>query len=157
MTTVIENQKGLTLQLPPWQQQPIPAEVNARNLFSIQINAVDQFMVEGELVPDLSGLKERVRSFILNDGKDKALSDSPEVAVVSLKTDRGTSYGVFIQALDKIQAAYYEIYAERAGISPSAFRALQLQEPAQRILYDKGRKGIPMNISIAEPTHLTGL
>lgn len=152
ITTVIENHKGLTLQLPPWQEKPIPSEVHARNIFTIQINSEDQCLVEGERVADLSGLKEQVRAFVMNQGKVATLSDNPEVAVVSLKTDRGTTYSLFVRALDEIQGAYYEIYAERVGITSSAFRALQLQDPRQKAIYEKARRGIPMNLSIAEPT-----
>lgn len=154
ITTVIENHKGLTLQLPPWQKDVPVTEIHDRNLFAIQLNAADQCMVEGEPVADLSGLDSRIRTFVLNDGHDPSLSESPEVAVVSFKTDRGTSYGRFIEVLDVIQGAYYGIYAGRVGISTTEFRALDLRDPKQKATYDRARKGIPMNISIADPSEV---
>jgi biopolymer transport protein ExbD len=152
VTTVIDNDKGLTIQLPQWQYEPPTIEIPARNLFTVQINSAGQFLVEGERVPDLSRLREEVRNFVMNNGRFSTLSDSPEAAVVSLQTDRNTSHRDFIAALDEIQGAYYEIYARRAGISTDVFRALDQRNAEHKAIYEKARKGIPMNISIAEPT-----
>jgi hypothetical protein len=100
----------------------------------------------------LDGVREEIQRFILNNGKDRSSSDSPKEAVVSLKTDRGTTYATFMAALDEIQAAYYEIYAERAGITPAAFRKLNLNDPSQLQIHNRAKEGIPMNISMAEPS-----
>lgn len=99
--------------LPQFSNIPITAPVHDRNLFAIQINSANEFLIEKEPLKNLDGVKEEIQRFILNNGKDRSSSDSPKEAVVSLKTDRGTSYATFIAALDEIQAAYYEIYAER--------------------------------------------
>ena len=152
LTTVIGDQKGLPLLLPPSTNQRQPAKINERNLYTIQINSLDQFLVEGELRSSIDGLRSEVREFIMNRGAKEHLSTTPTDAVVSIKSDRGTRYSVYISVLDEVQAAYYEIYAERVNLSSSEFRALDLNIPAQRKLYDRGRQGIPMNISIAEPT-----
>jgi len=152
MTTVIEDNKGLTLLLPPYLNKPIDKPVSSRNLFTIHINSHDQFMIEGENVETISGLRKEIKEFILNNGKSVDLSDNPEDAVVSIKTDRGTSYRSFLEALDEAQAAYYEIYASRAEITPAQFRQLDLKNPTAKNIYEKAKKGFPMNISIAEPT-----
>lgn len=152
VTTEIKDNKGLALMLPPYAPETISKDVNNRNLFAIRINSNDRLMVEGKEVLSLTGLRKDIKKFILNNKHDPALSDSPEAAVVSIKTDRGTSYKSFIAALDETQAAYYEIYAERVGISPQAFRGLDLMNPESKKIYDKARQGIPMNISIAEPS-----
>jgi biopolymer transport protein ExbD len=150
VTTEIKDNKGLTLMLPPYPVEPITAPINNRNLFTIRINSYDQFLVEGEPVTNLNGLREAIKKFVLNNKRNPSLSDSPQDAVVSIKTDRGTSYKSFIAALDEAQAAYYDIYAERAGITSAKFRSLDLANPENKKQYEKARQGIPMNISIAE-------
>ena len=149
ITTQINHEKGLPLVLPRSLDVPAAA-VNKRNIFTIHINSANLFMIKGEVRTDLTGLREEIKSFILNRGINPELSDHPEKAVVSLKADRGTSHHAYIQALDEIQAAYYEIYAHQAGIDADRFRKLDLNNPMERTLYEKGKRGIPMNISIVE-------
>jgi biopolymer transport protein ExbD len=149
MTTVIASEKGLTLTLPEWRDQPIEVPLHERNLYKIHINSNEAVMIEGEF-STLVGLKETVKAFILNNGKDVTSSENPEKAIVSLKTDRGASHQVFVQALDEIQAAYYEIYAERVGMSVTDYRKLSSLIPQERLIIDRAKKGVPMNISLAE-------
>ena len=94
----------------------------------------------------------------MNDGLDPASSDSPDKAIVSYKTDRGTSHKKFIEVLDAIQAAYYDIYAERIGVTNAKWREIASDPtaPGNSALYEKARDGIPQNISIAEPTKVGG-
>ncbi len=156
VTTTIANDRGLSIQLPPppEAQQDVEVKIQEHNMFKIQINSSDALLVEGNPMSDLSGLKEEIKKFILNKGADPLSSDSPEKAIVSYKTDRGTSHKKFIEVLDLIQAAYYDVYAEQAGVTNARFReaASDLNNPTNRQIYDKGRQGIPMQVSIAEPT-----
>ncbi len=181
VTTTIATDKGLTLQLPPKpdpNQPPPDITKNARNIFKILVNSQDRVLVEDEPLDDVTKLKDMVKDFVLNFGKPNEedlklynslppslkakakrspdLSDSPREAVVSFKTDRGTSYDLFVKILDQLQGAYYEIYAERVGISPEEFRNLDRTKPDQKRLYQKAREGISMNISIAEPSKIGG-
>lgn len=163
VTTTIANDRGLSIQLPPPPEAMPPQDVKVqeRNMFKIQINSSDNLLVEGEPMNDVSGLKEMIKKFIMNRGVDPASSDSPDKAIVSYKTDRGTSHKRFIEILDIIQGAYYDIYAERAGVTNERWRELsnELSNPENQKLYDKGRGRlpdgsveIPMQLSIAEPT-----
>jgi len=156
VTTTIANDRGLSIGLPPPPDPNVTQDVKIpeRNLFKIQVNSSDALLVEGIPMEDVSGLKEQIKTFVLNNGRDKESSDSPEKAIVSFKTDRGTTHKRFIQILDIVQGAYYDIYAEQAGVTNSEYRdaASQLSDPGKKAIYEKGRKNIPMNISIAEPT-----
>jgi biopolymer transport protein ExbD len=156
VTTVIENHKGIPMILPQVLEEghpPLPWK--ERNLFTVQINSHNQFLVEGEPRENLNGVREQIKKFILNYGANETLSENPEKALVSLKTDRGTSYQSFIAALDEIQGAYYEIYGERIGVSSEAYRKLDLNNPTHQQLHKKAKEGMPMNISIAEPSRIS--
>ena len=179
VTTTIATDKGLTLTLPPKadpNQPPPDITKNERNIFKILVNSSDRILIEDEPVTDITGLREQVKEFILNFGKptedyvamyntlpgslkamaqrNPASSDDPKEAVVSFKADRGTSYDIYIAILDELQGAYYEIYGERIGLTADEFRSLDRKKPAELQKYKTAREGIPMNISIAEPTKI---
>jgi biopolymer transport protein ExbD len=159
VTTTIANDKGLSIQLPaPLDPNAPTAEFQQHNLFTIQVNSSDALLVEGEPMEDVSGLKEDIKKFILNNGANPELSDSPLKAIVTYKTDRGTSHKRFVQILDIIQNAYYDIWADQAGVTNARYReaASDTSDPDNKKIYDKGREGIPMAISIAEPTKVGG-
>jgi biopolymer transport protein ExbD len=167
VTTTIANDKGLSLFLPPppEAQPPEDVKIKEHNMFKIAVNSTDAVAVEGEYMNDISGLKEDIKKFILNNGRDPHSSDSPIKAVVSFKTDRGTTHKRFVEILDIIQSAYNDIYAERAGVTNARWRELsnELNDPESLRIYDMGRGKkpdgtleIPMNISIAEPTKVGG-
>jgi biopolymer transport protein ExbD len=151
VTTVIDEQRGIPMLLPQWvTEKPVPQ--HTRNIFSIQINSSNRYLIEGEAKENLVGIRERIKKFILNNNASPKLSESPTKAIVSLKADRGTTYESFIAALDEVHAAYLEIYASRANMSVKEFRNLDLKFPQRKALHDKAKEGIPMNISIAEPS-----
>lgn len=163
VTTTIANDRGLSIQLPPPPEAMPPEDIKIpeRNMFKIQVNSSDALLVEGEPMSDVSGLKEQIKKFIMNNGVDPASSDLPSKAIVSYKTDRGTTHKRFIEILDIIQGAYYDIYAERAGVTNAKWREISsdLSGAENQALYDKGRGRlrdgsveIPMMLSIAEPT-----
>ncbi|MCO6357638.1 ExbD/TolR family protein [Roseivirga pacifica] len=187
VTTQIATNKGLTLLLPPKQEDDEPIEIKQqqRNIFKIQVNSADKLLVEDEPLDDISQIRDMVYDFVLNFGdpssnkkgsdkvsdidvynslpasmksyisrslSDSESSDGPSSAIVSLKADRGSSYEIFIQILDELNAAYNRIYGERVGLSDEEFRKLNRNDPRQKKLYDDARMGIPKAISIAEPT-----
>jgi biopolymer transport protein ExbD len=169
VTTTVANDKGLSLQLPP-PPEALPPDVDIkiqeRNLFKIQVNSFDNILVESEpFSGSMRELSDNIKTFVLNYGKDPNSSDNPEKAIVSYKTDRGTTHKRFIEVLDAIQRAYYEIYAERAGITTKKWLEIssELTNPENKRLYELGRgrteegkPEIPMNVSIAEPTKVGG-
>lgn len=180
VTTTIASDKGIINFLPPKVDPNVPPpdiKVNERNIFTILINANNQLFVEGEY-GDVEGLNEDVKSFILNFGapdeegqalyntlpaslkslsrKDAASSDDPGEAVVSIKTNRGTSYETYLEVFDLVKKAYFDIYAERVNLTSEEYRALSGDKPEENAILDKGKQGIPMAISIAEPDKIGG-
>lgn len=150
-----------------------------RNLFKILANSNNQLLVEDEpWRGPISELTPEVKKFILNFGspseeglriyqslpssmkqyvnqfgKNPKSSDDPSSgnAVVSFKAARGTSYDVYIQVLDAVNAAYNEVYAERVGLSSDEWLSLDREDEIQEDMYNRARQGIPRAISIAEP------
>ena len=181
VTTTIATNKGLMLQLPPKpdpNQPPPDINKNKRNIFKVLVNSQDRLLVEDEPLNDVTELKGMVKDFVLNfgspDGEAIALyntlpgelkaqanrnpnsSDHPNEAVVSFKSDRGTSYEMYIAVLDQLQGAYFEIYGTRVGLTAEGFRTLDRGNPDDKAKYETAREGFPMNISIAEPTKVGG-
>lgn len=167
VTTTIANDKGLTIQLPPKPEdmEQIDVKIKEKNLFKVYINSADRILVEGEIVTDITSIRQMVKDHVLNFGKDPEKSDTPKEAIISFKSDRGTSYEIFIQVLDELQGAYYDMYAERVGVSNDKWReiASDHKDPELSKLYDTGRGltpngdiTFPMNISIAEPSKIGG-
>lgn len=154
VTTTIVNDKGVLLLLPPknTEEKPI-VPIHERNLFKIQVNSVDQLLVNNELATNFDVVRADIKIFVLNEGKDIKSSQSPQKAIVSIKTKRGTSYEKYIEVLNMVQGAYYDIYAENAKITNEAYRRLSMSKPEERVIILKAKKGIPMNISIAEPSN----
>ncbi|MEL6559795.1 MAG: biopolymer transporter ExbD [Bacteroidota bacterium] len=149
VATTIGADKGLMMKLPPDEQTEAP--LNERNVFNIKLNSANGILIEGDVRENMNGLKNELKDFILNKGKNPQSSESPEKAIISLKTNRGTDYRRFIEVLDEIKGAYYQIYGNRVGLTSLEYRSLKLDDPTQKAIYDRGKKGIPMNISIAEP------
>jgi biopolymer transport protein ExbD len=166
VTTQILNEKGLTIQLPPKPDdiEQIDIKIKEKNLFKVLINSADRILVEGEILQNIPDLREMVKDHVLNNGRNPEMSDSPKEAIISLKTDRGTSYEVYIAVLDELQGAYYDMYAERAGVSNEKWReiASDHKNPEDKRRYDQARGMedgtvmFPMNISIAEPSQVGG-
>lgn len=170
VTTTFPNDRGILFTLPPKadpNRPPPDVTKNERNIFKILVNSADLLLVENEPLADVSLIKGMVKEFVLNNGRNPTLSDSPEEAVVSFKTDRGSSYKIFIDILDQLDAAYNEMYGERVGMTGTEFRALRNtpnKTPEQRRRYNKargkdgpdGKVTFPKNISIAEPSRVGG-
>lgn len=181
VTTTIASDKGILNILPPKLDPNVPPpdiQKNERNIFNILVNANDDLLVEGEYRRTAEGLDKDIKEFVLNFGapdeeaaalfntlpaslQAQALrrpesSDHPGEAVVSIKTNRGTSYEVFLEVFDLAKKAYFEIYGERVGLTADEYRALTGDDEASKALQDRGKANIPMAISIAEPDKIGG-
>jgi len=119
VTTTIETDAGLDRMLPP-MEPPTDQDVVIRqkNIFTVNINRNGQLLVEDKLM-DLENLRESAVAFLENnaDGscnycngiKDPVSSDNPDKAIISLKNDRETKYGVYITVQNELVAAYNQL------------------------------------------------
>ncbi len=147
VTTIdIDTGIGLVLPPPPDPEQP-PPEVRERNMLKILMNERGQILINDEQAA-VRDVQDRVINFVMNRGADPNLSETPQQAVVSIKTDRQTRYDFYIEMLDEVRGAYrvmYDAEARARGYRDyNQFRDRH-GEP------NEIRREIPMNISLAEP------
>jgi len=152
VTTTIASDKGLAVQLPPKQDKPQDVEVKQRNVYNILLNSKDQMLLEGEY-GDIKQLKDKIKEHIKNNGVNPNLSETPKDAIVSIKADRGTNYGIYIIVLDEVKKAYSELRAEILGITVDQYLEVQLKKtPEHKEMMDKAQEAYPYQVSDAEPT-----
>jgi len=147
VTTIdVDTGIGLVLPPPPDPEQP-PPEVRERNMLKILMNAQGAILIN-EQRSSLDDVQDRVFRFVTNNGEDPELSDSPQQAVVSIKTDRQTEYERYIEMLDEVIGAYRNIWSTEA-------RQLGYRDYVQYRNVEGEpnpiRREYPMNISLAEP------
>jgi biopolymer transport protein ExbD len=159
LTTTMDQNLGMPRRLPPLieDEQEKPPEINKRNIMQIHVNSLDNLLVNSRPM-EVMLLKDEVKTFILNPNND---ADKPEKemknieilgeisvgkGVVSLQTDRGTSYKMYMAVQNEIMRAYSEL---RDDFSMSHFQSpfMKLTEEQQEAV----RKVYPLNISEAEP------
>lgn len=146
VTTTIDADKGITVKLPPWSEEPPPeVDINQRNILPVLVNSYDQLLVKGDLI-EVRELKDKAKTFLTNNGADPRLSDNPDKAVISLKNDRGTSYDTYIQVQNEIKAAYHEIWDDES-MKQFGKKFDDLRKDNQRIIFD----AFPRRFSEAEP------
>ncbi len=155
VTTTIASDKGIAVLLPPKIDQQ-DVKINERNIFNILINSKDMLLAEDEPC-ELEDLKAKVKAFVTNNDVDPKLSESPDKAVVSLKTDRGTSYERYIMVYDELKKAYHELRAEYLGITLEQFNALDMKNPEHVDMYNRAKDMYKIQISDADPTDINAL
>jgi biopolymer transport protein ExbD len=155
VTTTIASDKGIYVQLPPKKESQEEVKLNQRNVFNVLINSNDQMLVEEELM-EIEDLRETVKKFVTNNGVDPRSSESPDKAVVSLKTDRGTTYEMYIAVLDELKRAYNELRAEYLGVPLKDYMDMETSDDKEiRAKVDEVKKLFPYQVSDAEPTDVS--
>ncbi|MBN1598089.1 MAG: biopolymer transporter ExbD [Bacteroidales bacterium] len=157
VSTTMESDIGVMRKLPPLVP-PAEALVNDRNILVVLVNRNNELMVEGENV-DIELLRETTREFILNKNNDIHLpvveyKTFPIVGelpvtpdhVISLRSDRGTTYEMYIAVQNELVAAYNELRCEMA-IENWNTPYKNLTKDMQDIINDI----YPVRISEAEP------
>jgi biopolymer transport protein ExbD len=161
-TTSMDTDAGLarTLPKPPEEnQEKNEMKVKERNILNIRINK-DNYLLIGNDYASPEDVKERAKEFIKNEKNDPNL---PEVIskkikylgrnvpvtdnhVISVQTDRGTDYGVYIIVQDALIQAYNELRDEFAMAEFHHHWEFCTDEEKEAI-----REIYPQKISEAEP------
>ena len=177
VTTTIEKDKGILRSLPPIDDSEVePPIIKQKNLFIVLLNRRDQLLVEDEEM-EIADLREAAIAFLDNGGdvnaegerceycqgeRDPSSSDHPDKAIISLKHDRETSYGKYIEVQNELVAAYNFLRNREAErLLNRSFQSMldeksknqfspdaKLNEQIQRI-----KDMYPQKLSEAEPTN----
>lgn len=173
VTTTMDSSWGLSRKLPPplIENQEPPPPIKDRNVFVVLANANDQLLVEGELM-NISQLREAAKEFIANPQRKETLPEFKEVdvnllgrmpvskQVISLQNDNGTSYKLYIQVQNELEAAYNEL-RDQLALEKFGTKYKILEELAKSDLPSEAepakekvkaiREVYPQRISEAEP------
>lgn len=148
LVTTIDIDTGIGMVLPPKPEENVePPPIKERNMLKILVNAEGLILMDDQPTA-VSEVKQKVKDFVSNNGKDPNLSDSPDKAIVSLKTDRETPYRIYIDMLDEVMGAYQEL-RDQAAQQRFGKKFDQLDEDGQQ--YEEIKDLYPKKISIAEP------
>ena len=131
VTTTMDVDTGISRKLTEKQpaDAPPPPKLKEKNVFIVTVNRNNDILIEGEKFIQVDKLREEAIKFIDNGGglgnpidgaepancdwcegiKDPASSDHPNKAVISLESDRGTSYGTFISVQNELVGAYTDL------------------------------------------------
>jgi biopolymer transport protein ExbD len=160
-TTSMDTDRGLARRLPPPPEDNVEQDdtkVKERNVLQVRINAMDELMIGGDYA-EVSEIRARAKEFIENPENLPNLPDkSPrdidlfgtvyitDKHVISLQSDRGTSYSKYFEVQNELVAAYNELRDElsRRKFGKAYIDLNEEQQLAVRSYY-------PMKISEAEP------
>lgn len=141
VSTVIDVDTGIGMTLPDWQDNPETANISKDRMAALNVNEFGDVLLNNKVIaiPQIrENLKERIVSKI-NEPKNKKL-------IVSIKTDRKTNYNLYIQTLDQVKAAYFEVRGDYA-LATWGKKLYDCNDEENQELKEK----IPIIISIAEP------
>jgi len=149
VTTTMDQDKGLLVKLPPWDDNPVIKEtkIKKRNVFSVLVNANDELLVRGAPV-DINVLRVKTKEFLMNPNKAEDMAESPTKAIISLKNDRSTHYSKYLAVYNELKAAYNELRNEEAQ--------KRYGKPLDKLPRSKQKiilKQIPLILSEAESTN----
>jgi biopolymer transport protein ExbD len=120
VTTTMNVDAGISRKIPQKQEKPTNIDVNERNILEVNINQKNELFVDGKTI-QLKELKQIAINFIDNGGgldinnkpcdwcngkKETSSSDHPTKAIISIKTDRATTYQTYIATLNILNTAY---------------------------------------------------
>jgi biopolymer transport protein ExbD len=140
VTTTIQEDKGVLVKLPIWDDDPISQPLDENNVLTVIVNSNDLLLIENK-----PAIIENIPSLLA----DHVISPlrKPTNAVVSLTHDRGTSYSKYLAVYDALKLGYKSIWNEAANREyGKAFDMLEVAD--QRRIKD----ALPMVISEAEPS-----
>jgi hypothetical protein len=181
VTTTMDVDTGISRKLPEKQppDAPEPPKLKEKNVFVVTVNRNNDILVEGETFMTIDQIREEAKKFIDNGGglgnpidgaepaecdwcegaKNPESSDHPNKAVISLESDRGTSYGTYISVQNELVGAYTDLRDRLSkkmyGVTYTQMLKDQSNDPNNETLKERIKiikEKYPQIISEAEPT-----
>lgn len=180
VTTTMDVDSGISKKLsekPPIDYEP--PIIKERNIFEVNINRNNEMLVEGETMK-IGELKEAAIKFIDNGGgegkpeedgtpgkpcdyckgaRSVSSSDHPNKAIISVQSDRGTEYGMYIKVQNELLRAYTELRnrlaLEKYNVSYEQLEEDYKNDRSNEVLKKKVefvKTRYPQILSDAEPT-----
>lgn len=145
VTTTIQEDKGVLVKLPIWDDKPISEPINENNVLTVIVNSSDRLLIENQ-----PATIEQIPALLA----DHVISPlrKPTNAVVSLTHDRGTSYAKYLAVYDALKLGYNNMWD--AAAKREYGKAFELLEVANQ---RKIKDALPMVISEAEPSDIVSL
>ena len=141
VVTTIDQDQGILVRLPPFAPDE-PIELNESRVLSIKINSSDQVLLEGN-IEEVENVHAKTFEFL----KKKFLTEIQPV--ISIQTDRSTSYNQYLIVYSEILLGYKNLWDEYALTKhKTSYASLNKNEQ------DEIRKKYPLIISEAEPVDL---
>ena len=130
VTTTMDVDSGIARKLPEKTEDTPEVTIKEKNVLDITVNRNNQILIEGTDFVQVSDIRKIAMDFIDNGGgvsapkadgtpgtpcdycqgaKDPASSDHPSKAIISLQSDRGTTYGMYVSIQNEIEASYNEL------------------------------------------------
>jgi biopolymer transport protein ExbD len=144
VATTIDVDTGIGLVLPEYVKDVSTVEVPKNRMAAVLINANGDVLMDGNPI-SIYQIKDNLKPRIVS----KIDLQSNKKLIVSVKTDRQTKYNTYIQALDQIKEAYFEVRDDYSNQNYGR-KYNDLPEEEQKVVQDK----IPIIISIAEPEQI---
>jgi biopolymer transport protein ExbD len=143
VSTTIDVDTGIGLTLPEYipPEEQVKVEVSKDRIVNLLINDAGDILLNNELVT-VGQILPKIKPRII----EKIDLPANKKLIVSVKTDANTSYNRYIQVLDQIKEAYFEVREEYAQ-QKWGKRVIDLNEEQMNEIKEK----IPIIISIAEP------
>ena len=160
VATTMDVDQGIIRKLPPPVYDIPPIDFHERDILVVLINRDNKLMVEG-VETDLKKVRSIAKEFVVNPLKSEKLPKLSTINVdyfgevsvtkkhvISLRSDRGTSYEMYIAVQNELVAAYNELREELAQKKwhTSFSSLLKDKQKAITAIY-------PMKISEAEPNY----
>lgn len=142
VTTTIDVDTGIYLTLPEYIEEDREVAPMSKDRFiTVNINETGDVLISGERMA-VSNIQE----FLVKKIEERVELPKNKKLLISIKTARGTDYNLYIQTLDAIKGAYFDVqeaYCQRKFNKAK----YQVNEAENQELKEK----IPIAISLAEP------